>query len=441
MTALRSKSGQVAIFLVLILAGLAVLLALNVDVFTSSRSKIRLQNAADSSALALARWQGATLNLIGDLNLARLAAVCRSNENAVAGIGQLQNRLAFIGPTIGFKAANDLAEKNGVRVSGDMTLGTRLVSGFMNDGYRRMLDVVLRNGIRAGVDNAAILKAGNIDPRTDPDFYEAIRTHNFRTLCCRFAGGAHRLPKVPPGAFDPEEIMLSGANACFGNVGIGWESGAMYESRIPELADLARDCGLDGSIVTEGGLSTNAYILSKYSWCIYDCSEWRDFPVDFSFPRFPWLTPFRDEYSVCGGSSTIRVEDFVSLASLTAQTNFITAQAAAKVLGSVRGRKVTAITPPIVLPVFSRARLVPFGPGAAGRHGMANINHIRSLIGLLGRPGGANSYLHLLEAFESEAFRQAAEKWYSSHGHNDADGCRPPNKNGQKRGGGTPYGI
>ena len=90
MTARRNRSGQVAIFLVLILAGLAILFALNLDVFTSSRSKIRLQNAADSSALALARWQGVTLNLIGDLNLARLAAVCQSNENTVAGIGDLQ---------------------------------------------------------------------------------------------------------------------------------------------------------------------------------------------------------------------------------------------------------------------------------------------------------------------------------------------------------------
>ena len=43
------KHGQVAIFLVLILAGLALLFALNIDVFVSSRAKIRLQNAADAS--------------------------------------------------------------------------------------------------------------------------------------------------------------------------------------------------------------------------------------------------------------------------------------------------------------------------------------------------------------------------------------------------------
>jgi hypothetical protein len=71
---------------------------------------------------------------------------------------------------------------------------------------------------------------------------------------------------------------------------------------------------------------------------------------------------------------------------------------------------------------------------------MANLNHIRSMLGLLGVPGGASAYLHLLKTFESEDFRQSAEKWYSEHGHNDADGCRPPG-HGTERGGGTPYGI
>lgn len=440
MTARIHKEGQVAIFLVLILAGLTLLFALNVDIFTSSRSKIRLQNAADASALALARWQGTTLNMVGDLNIAHLAAICQSNVNAISGIVQLQSRLAFIGPTIGFKAANEIAEKNGVRISEDMTFATRLVSEFMDEGYRRMLDVVIRDGIRAGVDNAAILRAGCVDPRTDPDFYEAIRNRDFRTLCCRYSRGGHRLPEIPSGAPDPEEIMLSGANACFGNVGIGWESGLPYSGYVNDLADMARDYGVDDAVVNSQALTTNATLFTVRQWCVYDQSEWRDLPDDFSFSRFPWLTPLRDEYSVCGGSATVRVEGSVSLASLAAQTNFIAAQAAAKALGHVNGRKVTSVAPSIVLPSFSRARLLPFGPGAAGRYGMANLDHIRSMLGLLGMPGGINSYLHLLDEYSSESFRNAAETWYSQHGHSDADGCRPPGR-GAERGGGTPYGI
>lgn len=432
------KRGQVAIFLVLILAGLALLFAFNVDVFVSSRAKIRLQNAADASALALARWQGITLNLIGELNLAHLAAVSQSNETAMAGIVALQQRLAFLGPTIGFKAANDLAKENGIAISPNMTFATRLVSLFMDDSYQHMLAPILRDGIRAGVDNAAILRAGSIDPRTDPDFYEAIRNHDFRTLCLRYAGGAHRLPNIPSGVPDFDEILLSSGNACFGCVGIDWQSGANYASFIGTLADFARDCGVED--VTAAGLTTNSFLFARWNWCIYHEDEWRPLLDDFSYSRFPWISPLKSEYNVSGGSATIRVEDSVALASLTAQTNYITALAAAKALGSRNGQRVIDAQPPLVLPSFPRARLVPFGVGAAGRYGMSNICHIRSLLGLLGRPNGDSAYLSLLSLFDSDSFRAAAEKWYSEHGHHDADGCRPPS-HGTERGGGTPFGI
>ena len=243
-----SRSGQVAIFLVLILTGLVLLFALNMDIFTSSRAKIRLQNAADSSALALARWQGITLNMIGDLNIAMLAAICKSNETAMAGIAELQSRLAFIGPTAGFKAANDMAKANGISVSGAMTDATRRIAESVDARYRSMLDAVLNGdgGIRAGVDNAAIIRAGSADPRLDPDFYAAIASRDFRTLCCRYGGGGHKLPEVPPCAPDPDETSISGENACFGSVGVCWEDGAGYVSRIPRLAQIADDFGFPG---------------------------------------------------------------------------------------------------------------------------------------------------------------------------------------------------
>lgn len=442
MTERSGKSGQMAIFLVLILAGLVMLFALNVDIFTSSRSKIRLQNAADASALALAGWQGSTLNLIGDLNVAHMAAICQSNESAIAGIVSLQRRLAFMGPTAGFKAANDIAKLNGTAISDDMTMAVRLVAGFVGDGYRRMIETVLRDGIRAGVDNAAIVKAGCSDPRADPDFYDAIMSQDFRTLCVRFAGGAHQLPSIPSGAPDPGEILLSGMdNACFGNVGVGWESGAGYVNRIGELVDFARNCGC-GHVVTEAGLITNRNLFAFSPWCIYDPDEWRRLPDEFSFSRFPWLTPLQERYDTTGGGATVRVEGSVALTSISAQTNAISALAAAKALGSVNGAAVTDVSPPLVLPAFDKARLVPFAFGAAtGRRGMSNLSHVRSLAGLLGLSGGTSSYLGLLDVYDSEEFRSAADKWYSDHGHTDADGCRPPQHGGTERGGGTSYGI
>ena len=430
MTARDRKRGQVAIFLVLILAGLALMFALNVDVFISSRAKIRLQNAADASALALARWQGITLNLIGELNLAHLYAVCQSNENAMAGIVRLQRRLAFIGPTIGFKAANDLAKENGIRVSEDMTLITRLISEFMDADYRRMLEATLNEtgGICAGVDNAAIL---NNAPTKD--FLDAILHHDYRALC-RYAGNAHHLPDPP----NLDEIQLASQNdACIGSLGIRWENGGSYEGRIGALVDFARDYGL-GHVITRSELTDNALLLGRRDWCIYDDHEWHGLPEEFSFSRFPWLTPLRDEYNVTGGSASIRVEGSVALASLTATTNFITAQAAAKVLGNVEGQRVIDVSPPLILPSFTRVCLVPFGVGAVKRADRTNLNYVRGILKAASQSGG--SALQAIELLKSDEFRAAAEKWYSDHGHNDTDGCRPP-CHGTERGGGTPYGI
>jgi hypothetical protein len=185
------------------------------------------------------------------------------------------------------------------------------------------------------VDNAAILRAGYVDPRTDPDFYEAIRNRDFRTLCCRYGENRHRLRDIPSGSPDPEEISLSGANACFGSVGIAWEYAAAYKGFVGRLADIAHECGIGNETVSRQGLAANAHLFTEHKWCVYDQSEWRDVPEEFSFSRFPWLTPLRDAYNVCGASATIRVEGSVSLTSIAAQTNFITAQAAAKTLYNI----------------------------------------------------------------------------------------------------------
>lgn len=427
MTARSGKRGQVAIFLVLILAGLALLFALNVDVFTSSRAKIRLQNAADASAIALARWQGITLNMIGELNLAHLAAVSHSNETAIAGIVALQQRLAYIGPTIGFKAANDAAKANGIEISSDMTRIPQLVSELMDEDYRRMLEVVFHNGIRAGVDNAAF---GNFPNK---DLIDAILNNDFRFLC-KYGGGKHQLPDI-----DFEVPALAFPNsASFGCIGIDWERGTYYEGSIGTLADIARDCGVDA--VTEAGLKTNSVLLARWPWCIYDNGEWHGLPDAFSFARFPWLTPLREEYNVSGGCSTIRVEGSVALSSLTATTNFIVAKAAAKAFGSVGGRRVIDISPSIVLPCFSRVRLIPLGVVAFKRANMADLEYVDDFLPPSSGGSSKNDAQKAEAKYNSDGFRAAAEAWYSQHGHNDADGCYPPGR-GTERGGGTPYGI
>lgn len=445
----EGKRGQVAIFLVFILAGLVLLFALNVDVFISSRAKIRIQNAADAGALALARWQGVSLNMIGDLNIARLAVVCETDAPAtdriaaMDGIAVLQRDIALMGPTMGVRAANEFARGNGAANSRDMTEAANLLMDFFEPRYRAMAEEALRGGVAAGVDNAALLKANLEDPRTDPEFYSAVANSDFRRICVRYAYGAHSLPAIPSGTPDPEEVALGdGCNACFGSIGIGWEYGTGLALGIGALEKYARDCGWRD--VSQEALAANRHLLESRTWCAYNGGEWRELPKDLEFSRFPWISPVQKRYAITGGGATVRVEGEVALTSATGETNRIAALSAAKALGSVRGRAVTdaGLYPALVLPAYSEARLVPFAFGAAtGRTGLSRLSHVRPLLGILGRNGGATEYGLLLDRYRSSEFRNAAEQWYSRHGHTDADGCCPPSTGSGEHGGGTPYGI
>ena len=62
----RSRSGQIVLILAFILVGLTFLFLMVSDIFLAVRNKNRIQNAGDAAALMAARWQGVTLNLIGD---------------------------------------------------------------------------------------------------------------------------------------------------------------------------------------------------------------------------------------------------------------------------------------------------------------------------------------------------------------------------------------
>jgi hypothetical protein len=173
---------------------------------------------------------------------------------------------------------------------------------------------------------------------------------------------------------------------------------------------------------------------------VLDRNEWREW-TEFDYSIFPSVAPVKDEYYVSGGSTTVRVEGEVALAAAVGVTNAIAGKSAAKVFGSYRGRRLTDAPGRLVVPAFSFVRLVPYAPGAAGRYGMASLDHVRSLMGLLGTSSGngMNDYRNLLEFYRSNEFRDVAEKWYSSHGHDEV--CCPPQPPGGEKAGGSPYGI
>jgi hypothetical protein len=109
------RRGQVAVFLLMLLTALAFVLLWNVDLHRLITTKTRSQNAGDAAALAGARWQGISLNLVGELNLLHaLALSVPGNAAAVEASTNIQARVLFTGPLLGLAAAQVAAKNNGM---------------------------------------------------------------------------------------------------------------------------------------------------------------------------------------------------------------------------------------------------------------------------------------------------------------------------------------
>lgn len=109
---MKARSGQVALYLLMVLVAIAVLMFANVNLFLAVRSKNRMMNAVDAAALAVARHLGALLNEVGRLNVEHLrAAVC--GKEWIDEIGQDRMRelreLVLTRPLEGVRLANDAA--------------------------------------------------------------------------------------------------------------------------------------------------------------------------------------------------------------------------------------------------------------------------------------------------------------------------------------------
>ena len=150
----RSRQGQVLILAVLAIIILVTAILILFDVQRIMRGKIRTMSAIDAAALTGAEWQKHTLNLVGELNLVKAcqvlisdsiygiggdpndfmkvnvtrdstdaeiaAAIAKARQEleqlktAAAMLTEMQVRVSFVGPLIGFGAAQQAAKNNGL---------------------------------------------------------------------------------------------------------------------------------------------------------------------------------------------------------------------------------------------------------------------------------------------------------------------------------------
>ncbi len=444
----RSRSGQTVVALALMLMALIVLALVNVDVFLALRTKSRLGNAGDAAALAAARWQGITLNLVGALNLERLDATCRyaqapeiANE-VTAGILALQERIAFAGPIMGLHAANLAAQKNGAPVDSAMT---RLVeqaaarAALMEPNpesswpekwsdYAEMLHQVASGGLAAGCDNARLL-----DPAADfsdghplhsKSFYEAVSGEDWcwfylqdamYSLLSSFNSWPALGEPRPMDHFNPEFFGVAIRRTSF-------DLSRDYST----LLTIASAYGL--AYVDEESLKLAAPQLTDMAppWYAYDLSEWRPwFEMDPAGPdKIPVLSAPKEEYNLFGASAATRVIGELDPLTPDAPDRRIVWTAAAKPFGhrDAAGSRepVTMLGGrlfPLVTPDFHDVRLIPLAGASERRLGTSDaswMDHVRShLHGYIETrhtsPGCP--WCAALDKWENPEFRRSGIEW------------------------------
>lgn len=438
-----SRAGHAMIFLIMTLVILVFVVLWAFDVHEVLYGKARTQNGGDAAAVAAARWQGISLNLIGDLNLIHaLDLMTASNSAAAAAITNIQARLSFTGPLVGLMAAQQAAKNNGVYANASFTQymrqhidtvrssygrpdanGNTLLDepydGAWND-YANMLESINADGIAAGPDNAHMYTDySGSHPLLTVDFYEAIAG---RTWCWFYiyAPGlldSYRnytswdpLPEVPYGGQMNSEIF-----------GLG------LTKQVTSLGRLGAYGGADDMVRSRYGQALAPEVMRmEAAWYCYSAiwTNWESLSQQGERP-FPSAGPVKQPYDYAGADAVVRIESVIERVSPGShdggQTNTVIWTAAAKAFGSLNGTQRPDLYG-LVLPVYTDARLIPVDASSVPSGGSFNVDwqrHIQEHLPDYMRHGPGDSacwYCAQLRTWELEGFRRSGSEWLEVHG-------------------------
>lgn len=462
MPLVRKRSGQAAVFL---LAALVVLLAVflwDADLHTLVVRKTKARNAGDAAALAAARWQANTLNLVGDLNLAHLAALDAGDFAAVSSITSMQARLAFAGPLTALVAAQAAAKKNGIAANPEFSALLRQRAeeaaeyakpvagetaipepypGAWTD-YRDALERIAAAGVAAAPDNANFF--GDPDGNhilLDKDFYEAVAGREWCWFFLNQSSGGDRtilddftdytwFPPLPPPSRDPSRF----ANSEIFGLGL-----------LPRHTRLSRFGALADYLLSTGAATTNALAAADI-WYFYSPALWSSpWPgmTDGKEDSLPLAGSVREEYDYAGADAVTRLYASATLLSFgtgDGETRHIAWTAAAKPFGFVTdsGAKRPPIAFGLVLPSFRDVRLIPIDAATGGGDGSFDIDwsrHCREHLPRYLDTGGHEAdcrWCRIIATFEDPAFRRQGSEWLLANSYK----CTLPSY-GRGRGGGA----
>lgn len=444
--------GQVLIFLIMVLMILSFAIIWNFDLHKVIHLKMRSQNAADASALAAARWQGITLNLIGDLNIMQAVALSVGDSNTAQQISETQARLCYTGPIIGLLASQQAAKNNGIYVNQYFSerLAEHANSVFSDysavfaepypdcwQEYGTMIMEVADAGVAAGPDNARLYTdyAGGHE-LLNMGFYNAVAGQAW----CWFYWYAYTLlqtyldyqswPDLPPQVPEtqPENSEIFGLGLTTASTLPGGEA------TVAEMNTLREARSLSSQTIS------NSVAAASASWYVYQPLRWSDWAVmkDSSFPIFP-EKQVRPQYDYSGADAVTRIEAVSERLMPNSADRRISCTAAAKPFGYLTTGEGTQIRPDsylIVLPAFHDVRLIPVDASSSpsgGAYDLAWRDHIETHLAAYMDSGleGLNAdcwYCQQLIAWENAAFRQTGIDWLSdtnNHCHRYGPGSGP----------------
>ena len=468
----KHRSGQAIVYILLALTTLIFFLLYIVDLHQIVRRKNQTQNAGDAAAIAAARWQGSTVNLIGELNLMHILALSQQDDTAINAITNMQKRLCFTGPLAGLFAGQVAAKNNHIYVDEDMTdlilehadtvrneyamtfNGSMFYPGPWPGGwdeYADMLEQVASDGITTGPDNASFFSDPE-EPHTllSKDFYDAVES---RTWCWFYLYAGNLLESYNsysnwPALPEPETRPYN--NCEFFALGLQPVSKKMsFDFNASKLQQFFRDAGF-GEIPYDQLNNTNV-MESVENWYFYDLKKWGEWlliqPDGEGF--FPITGPVREQYNYAGADAVVRVKAGVDRITPGigggSQSDSVVWTAAAKPFGylEVDGTKVVPTSAAgFVLPAFRNVRLIPVdsASSSAGAKNTGDVewvrhirDHLHDYMELGPRIGSNCRYCNILAIWEIEAYRQEGIDWLEINSGN----CHVPSGGGGGRGGGT----
>ncbi|MFA5342586.1 MAG: pilus assembly protein TadG-related protein [Kiritimatiellia bacterium] len=451
------------IFMIMALLILAVAVVWIFDVHTVLHLKARTQNAGDAAALAAARWQGISLNLIGDLNILQALALSRGDPAAAAQITDVQTRLCFVGPLVGLLASQQAAKNNRAYVNPDYTANLMahadlVLSYYAADTnrfpepypgawpeYAGMLAGIAAQGVAAGPDNTRYY-TDSTDSHLllSRNFYEAVAGGDW---CWFYESGMATLQSYSGYQYWPDLLTAAPADTFNSEIfGLGLQP---FTSVLPGGAGAVERMN---RLRSERGLSpdtiSNEVAGMTNTWYACAWSAWSALSPDNNFPILPLQV--KPEYDYAGADAVIRVEaqpdarmpsafpglqpflmrSSSSAARLTqsnASVGAATWTAAAKPFGYLTNDsdRVSPNAYGIVLPAFRDVRLIPVDSATGsniGAYDLAWRRHIQEHLPtyMQNGPAGLEAgcwYCQQLLTWEDPAFRQQGIDWLSDTNH------------------------